>query len=113
MAGLTIYRGAERPDLRLWLLDDSGALINFATGYTFTFKIGNVGSAATFTKTTGITGVAGTGTAPTGTPNVVLSFIAGETDALTKGPTTWQLKATTGGLDRFFGGTLTVKDVIS
>jgi hypothetical protein len=113
MAGLVIFRSAERPDLRLWLQDDTGALINFASGYSFTFKLGAAGAAASFTKTSGITGAAGVGTAPTGTPNVVISFIAGETDTLAKGSIRWELKATTGGLDRYFEGTLTVRDVSS
>lgn len=110
-ASLTIYRSAERPSIRLWLLDDAGALIDFSSGYTFTFKIGPAGATAVFTKSTGITGAAGAGTAPSGTPNVTLSFIAGETDALTKGSKRWELKATTGGLDRVFEGTLEVRDV--
>lgn len=114
MAGLVIYRTSDRPDLRLWLQDDAGTLINFASGYTFRFAIGAAGSAATFTKTSGITGAAGAGVAPSGTPNVVISFTAGETDPLAKASNVrWELKATTGGLDRYFEGTLTVRDVSS
>ncbi len=110
---LRYYRTAERPDLRLWLLDDDGALINFASGYTFAFKLGQPGSAATFTKTTGITGAAGSGTETSGTPNVTLTFTAAELDGLTAGATTWQLRATTSGLDRVYQGQFALHDVIT
>jgi len=113
MSAITYYRTAERPDIRLWLLDDNGNLVDLSTGYTFTFKLGSPGSAATFTKTTGITGAAGAGAEPSGTPNVVITFSAGELDALTPGPTSWQLRATTGSLDRIYQGTFTLKDVIT
>jgi len=110
---LTYYRTAERPDLQFWLLNDDGVLIDFSTGYTFAFKLGSPGSAATFTKTTGITGAAGAGVEPSGTPNLVISFSAGELDSLTPGPTAWQLRATTGSLDRIYQGTFTLRDVIT
>lgn len=110
---LNLYRTAERPDVRLWLLDDDDTLINFASGYTFVFKLGQPGSAATFTKSTGITGAAGAGVSPSGTPNVVVTFTAAELDALTIGSTTWQLRATTTSLDRLYQGRLTVHDVIT
>jgi hypothetical protein len=110
---LHYYRTAERPDIRLWLLDDDGALVDFASGYTFAFKLGVPGSAATFTKTTGVTGAAGSGTQASGTPNVTLSFSAAELDALTVGSTTWQLRATTTSLDRIYQGRFTVHDVIT
>lgn len=110
---LHYYRTAERPDIRLWLLDDAGALVDFSTGYTFAFKLGQPGSAATFTKTTGITGAAGSGTETSGTPNVTLTFTAAELDALTAGVTTWQLRATSGGLDRVYQGQFSLHDVIT
>jgi hypothetical protein len=110
---LRYYRTAERPDIRLWLLDDDGALVDFASGYTFTFKLGSPGSAASFTKTTGITGAAGAGTETSGTPNVTLTFTAAELDGLTAGTTTWQLRATTGGLDRVYQGQFALHDVIT
>ncbi len=100
---LRYYQGAERPALKLWLQDDDGTLIDFATGYTFELKIGLVGQAALLTKTAGIVGAAGTGVEPTGTPNVTVSWTSGEL-AITVGAYSWQLKATTGGLDRYFGG---------
>jgi hypothetical protein len=110
---LRYYRTAERPDIRLWLTDSNGTLIDFSTGYTFAFKLGNSGSAATFTKTSGITGAAGSGVEPTGTPNITLTFTAGDLDSLTAGPCLWQLRATTGGLDRYFQGPFQLHDVIT
>jgi len=111
-SSLTYYRTAERPDIRLWLLDDNGTLVDYSTGYTFTFKIGIRGQAADLTKTTGITGAAGTGTETSGTPNVTIAFTAGELDALAAGRYHWQLRATTGGLDRVYQGDLELIDVI-
>ena len=75
---LTYFRTAERPDLQFWLLDDDGALINFSTGYTFAWRLGVPGAAASFEKTTGITGAAGAGAEPAGTPNILLTFTADE-----------------------------------
>ena len=100
---LRYYQGAERPALKLWLQDDDGTLIDFSTGYTFELKIGLAGQAALLTKTAGIVGAAGAGVEPTGTPNVTVSWTSGEL-AITVGAYSWQLKATTGGLDRYFGG---------
>jgi hypothetical protein len=109
----TLYRTGERPDVRLWLVDESDALVDLSSGFTFEFKLGTVGSAATFTKTTGITGAVGAGVRPTGTPNLVMTFNAAELDGLTRGPTTGQIKATTGGKDRFWQCTVQVRDVIT
>lgn len=113
MADLKYYLTAERPDIKLWLLDDDGTLVDFTTGYTFTFKIGTVSTAALLTKTTGITGAAGTGTERSGTPNVTISFAAGELAALAARQYTWQLAATTSGLDRIYQGKITLANVIS
>lgn len=110
---LHYYRTAERPDIKLWLLDDDGSLVDLSTGFTFTFKLGNPGSAATFTKTTGITGAAGSGTESSGTPNLTITFSAGELDNLTAGVSAWQIRATTGGLDRIYRGQFTLHDVIT
>jgi hypothetical protein len=110
---LRYYRTAERPDIKLWLADSNGNLIDFSTGYTFAFKLGNPGTAADFTKTTGITGAAGSGVEPTGTPNITLAFTAAELDALTAGAYLWQIRATTGGLDRYFQGPFHLHDVIT
>jgi hypothetical protein len=109
---LRYHKTAERPSAELWLLDDDGTLIDFSSGYTFSFKIGHKGSAALLTKTTGITGAAGAGTEPTGTPNVVVAWAAGEL-ALTAGSYSWQLTATSSALDRVFGGSFHVLDVIT
>lgn len=100
---LRYHQGAERPALKLWLLDDDGSLIDFSTGYTFELKVGLAGQVALLTKTTGIVGAAGAGVEPTGTPNVTVSWAAAEL-AITVGAYSWQLKATTGGLDRYFSG---------
>lgn len=101
---LHYYKTAERPDIRLWLLDDDGDLVDFSSGYTFAFKLGLPGQAATFTKTSGITGAAGSGTQDSGTPNITISFTAGELDSLTAGTSKWQLRATSGSLDRIYQG---------
>ena len=100
---LRYYQGAERPALKLWLQDDDGTLIDFSSGYTFTLKIGLTGQPALLTKTTGIVGAVGAGVEPTGTPNVTVTWTAGEL-AITPGAYSWALTATTGGLDRIFGG---------
>jgi hypothetical protein len=100
---LRYYRGAERPALKLWLLDDDGTLIDFSAGYTFELKIGLVGAAALLAKTTGIAGAAGAGVEPTGIPNVTVTWSANELD-VTPGAYSWALKASSGGLDRIFGG---------
>lgn len=109
---LRYYRTAERPDLRLWIRDDNGNLIDFSTGYTFTFKLGEPGVTAIFTKTTGITGAVGSGNPPTGTPNVTVTFTAGELDAVAVGPKHWQLRATSANLDRLVQGPFYLHDVI-
>lgn len=111
---IAYYRTAERPAIKLWLLDDDGALVDFSTGYTFEFKLGAPGAAAAFTKTTGIVGAAGSGTEDSGTPNVTVTFTAGEIDALAVGATMWQIRATaSGSLDRVYQGSFTVHDVIT
>lgn len=106
------HKTAERPALELWLLDDDDVLIDFSTGYTFSFKIGNRGTAALLTKTTNITGAAGSGTEPSGTPNVTVTWAAGELN-LTPGSYGWQLTATTTSLDRVFSGSFEILDVIT
>lgn len=112
MTGLQYIRTAERPDLKFWLEDDAGALVNFTSGYTFTFKIGDKSADALFAKTTGITGAAGSGTQTSGTPNVTISLAADELDDVPAGGYTWQIIATTGGLDRIYQGDIEIVDVI-
>lgn len=110
---IVLNRTMERPDVKLWLLDDDGTLINLASGYTFTFKLGNPGAAAVFTKTANINGAAGAGVEPTGTPNVSMTFTGAELDTLTAGTYTGQLVATTASLDRLWQFRVQVRDVIS
>jgi hypothetical protein len=105
-------RSAERPALKLWLSDDDGSLIDFSSGYTFSFKVGTPGTAALLTKTSGIAGAVGAGTEPTGTPNVLVTWTGGELN-LTPGTYSWQLTATTSSLDRVFQGTFVILDVIT
>jgi hypothetical protein len=109
---LVYFRSAERPDLQFWLLDDDGVLINFASGYSFAWRLGTPGSAAVYEKTTGITGAAGAGVEPSGTPNITITFSADDLDDVDAGNYVWQLQATTSTLDRFFEGTIRIKDVI-
>jgi hypothetical protein len=113
MSSLTYYRAAERPAIQLWLQDADGSLLDLSSGYTFSFKIGLVGSAAVFTKTSGITGAAGSGTENNGTPNLTINFTAGELAAIPVRNYTWQVTATTGGLDRVFAGSITILDGVA
>ena len=112
MNRLIYKRNAERPAVEMWLRDDDATLIDFSSGYTWTLKIGELGTTALLTKTTGIVGAAGAGSEPTGTPNVVVSWTAGELN-LTPGTYAWVLTATTGGLDRVFSGTITIEDIVN
>jgi hypothetical protein len=112
MKHLSYVRNAERPAARLWLFDDDGTLIDFSSGYTFSFKIGVVGATALLTKTTNIAGAVGAGTEPTGTPNVVITWTAGELN-LTPGVYQWQLTCTVTALDRTFTGTFQILDTIN
>jgi hypothetical protein len=84
-----INKTAERPAIQLWIRDSNNALIDFSSGYTFTFKIGYKGRTALLTKTTGIVGAAGAGAEPSG-----------------------QLTATTGGLDRIYPFPVEIVDVV-
>lgn len=113
MTKLIYHRTAERPDLQFWLQDDAGALIDFSSGFTFEFKLGSPGKAAAFTKTTGITGAVGAGIEKTGEPNVTITFVADELDDVPVRDYTWQIRATSGGLDRFFSGEFRLIDVIT
>jgi hypothetical protein len=105
MSIVRYHANAERPTLRLTWYDDDDALIDFSSGYTWSLKVGNPGSAALLTKTSGITGAA---TAP----NVTIAWTAGEL-ALTPGTYTYQLTATTSALDRTMTGQIQILDVVS
>lgn len=113
MNTLRYHKTAERPSIELWLEDDDGTLIDFSSGYTFAFKIGQRGSAAVKTISSGITGAAGSGSEPDGTPNVTVAPAAGDFANLDAGMYVWQLTATTSSLDRVFQGPFEVVDVIT
>lgn len=98
---IAYVRGAELPNLQLWWRDQTGALIDFSTGWTFTVKIGRVGSTAKKNKTSGITGAAGSGTSSNGTPNLVVAWATGELD-IPAGQGTIQITANNGTQDRIW-----------
>jgi len=99
MSRLQYRSNAERPGTSIWWFDDAGNLIDFSSGYTFSLKIGPRGGAALLTKTSNITGAAGAGVEPTGTPNVTITWGAGELN-LTPGAYEFELTATTSSADR-------------
>jgi len=77
--------GAELPDIAISWTSESGAVIDFSTGWTFTVKVGNPGETALLTKTTTITGAAVA-------PNLTIAWAAGELDAVGSGA--WQCQIT-------------------
>lgn len=97
MSTIVYTAGADLPDLVLTWRDSSDALIDFATGHTFTVKVGRPGSTALVTKTTGITGAA---TAP----NVTIAWSTTDLASLTAGIYTVQVVArrTVDSKDRFY-----------
>lgn len=109
---ITYYRTSDLPALKLWVFDDDDSLINFASGWTFVLKIGAPGSAALVTKSSGITGAAGAGVEPSGTPNITVTWTAGELN-LAAGAYSLQLTATSGGLDRVFTTPVLIVDVVT
>jgi hypothetical protein len=109
---LVFVRNADRPAVEAWIFDDDGTLIDFSSGYTWSLKVGVPGSTALLTKTTNIAGAAGAGVCPTGTPNVVITWTAGELN-LTPGVYNVQLTATASSLDRVFTGQITILDSIN
>lgn len=106
MSELQYYRGVTRPALQLWVREANGQLIDFSSGWTFEFKLGITGPAV-LTKTSGIAGAAGDGQEPNGTPNVVVTWSGTELDLPPK-IYFWQLKATSGGNPRIFGGKIEI-----
>jgi hypothetical protein len=108
---LRYAKTADRPAAEGWIFDDDGSLVDLSA-YTLVLKVGNPGSAALLTKSSGITGAAGAGVEPTGTPNVVITWSAGEL-AITPGTYTAQLTATASSLDRVYMGTITILDVVT
>lgn len=112
MSRLSWPRSAERPGAEFWWVDDAGELIDFSSGYTFSLKIGPRGGTALLTKTTGITGAAGAGVEPTGTPNIVVTWSAGELD-LTPGVYRLELTATTSSTDRVLAADIVIRAVLT
>lgn len=112
---LAYHLTAEDPDAKLWLEDADGTLLDLSSGYTFTLRIGRPGSAALVEKTSGMTGAAGSGVEPTGTPNMTITWDAGELAALTASRAyVWQLTGRrTGSRDRVWEGTFAALPVIT
>ena len=77
--------GEELDPLEITWLDADGNVRNFASGWTFEFKLGTIGQTALLTKTTNITGAA------TG-PNVTINFAVDEL-VVVAGSYTGQLRA--------------------
>lgn len=92
---ISYIKGAELPPVPLRLLDSAGTALALASGWTFTVKIGHPGETALYTKTTGIVGST---PAPgdTTSPNLVISWTAGELDALPVDRYRLQLQARNG-----------------
>jgi hypothetical protein len=76
--------GAELPDITFVWNDSDGTLINFASGWTFSFRID---FATAYTQTTGITGAATS-------PNVTVAIPAAALDSFTPGIYAGELWAT-------------------
>lgn len=117
---LSYHITAARPIAKLWLKDDDGSLIDFsAGGYSFLFRVGEVGEAALLELDSGqVDGATGAGSEPDGTPNITITWVAGDLDIVS--PTgrypvviPAQLTATIGGLPRIFEGAVELKDVIA
>jgi len=87
VATIEVTQGAELPDWAFSWKDSAGAVIDFSGGaWTFTLKIGNVGSVAAYTQTDDITGAA---TAP----NVTVAFDANDLDSIPAGTYSGHLRA--------------------
>ncbi len=109
---LRFKRTAERPALKLWLLDDDLTLIDLSS-YTFVLKIGHIGNVALLTKSSNIAGAVGANAEPSGTPNCVVTWTAGELAVLSPGLYDFELTATLSGLDRVFTDTLEILDTMT
>jgi len=99
--------GEELDDLQITWLDPLGAVRQFASGWTFEFKLGVLGSAAALTKTTGITGA-------NSSPNVTVAFAVEEL-VLAASTYTAQLRArrTSDNKDLFTQFDMTIKPVVT
>lgn len=81
-------QGADLPDLAITWNDQNDDLRDFSSGWTFSLKVGDPGSAALFTKASGITGAATD-------PNVTIAWAtSGELNTLATGSHTGQITAT-------------------
>lgn len=85
---MVAYRiGQELPSYAVEWRDSAGALIDFSSGYTFTFQVFNPDTlVSVFTQTSGITG-------SSSSPNVTVAFTAGAFDAVTAGEYVCQIIA--------------------
>ena len=94
MSQTAYYQGAEKPDFGIGWLDANGTVIDFSSGYTFTFTLSKDGTIV-YTQTTGITGAATS-------PNVQVVFPAGWSDSITPDVYLVRLRArlTSGSKDR-------------
>jgi len=86
VATIEVTQGAELPDWWFTWKDSAGAVIDFSAGWTFTLKIGNVGSAAAYTQTDDIVGAAIA-------PNVTVAFDANDLDSIAPGTYTGWVRA--------------------
>jgi hypothetical protein len=99
--------GEELDDLAVTWTDSVGNIRDFASGWTFEFKLGVLGSAAVLTKTAGITGAATS-------PNIVIAF-ATEELVVAANTYTGQLRArrTSDSKDLFTQFPVTIKAVVT
>jgi hypothetical protein len=104
-------RSSELPALRMWVSDSVGALIDFSTGYTFSFRIGEYGAAPIVNKSDMIVGATGSGTPTNGAPNVTVTWDYGELN-IDPGVYAWDLVATNGISDRILQGTFTITKTV-
>jgi hypothetical protein len=77
------YKGSELPDVSITRYQPDGQLYQFATGWTFTVRIGVPGQAALVTPT-----ATGANTAP----NILVTFAPNALDSITQG--TYHLEVT-------------------
>jgi hypothetical protein len=109
LAAPAYVQGADLPDLAITWQDKSGAVIPFATGYTFTLKVGKPGDVAQLTKTTGFVGA-------NSAPNVTIAWApTGELNQIPPGTYTADLIATraSDGKQRVFRFVLPVHPAIT
>ena len=103
----TYVQGAELPDIELTWRDDSGAIIDFSTGWTFTARIGVLGQSATLTKTTGIVG-------DNTSPNITITWDSTELNSIPAATYAMHVIArfTSSGKDRILEDELVIKPAV-